>query len=775
MFENTLETFPWITSDNNIPSSINSDLNAILHQQWIKYCNSYYLINKDWNNHIRNFISSNNNKWLIYYRNIMNRIYNWDISYSQNIKDLISDKKLDNIFYIKLKDLFYFQMKKPWINELETENNYNSSARIFKQIFEESIDILENWDSIKIDFEYWDTSYSKLMKNMIFWKKMMFQNYLESEELFNSFTDKLEFVEFYIKISTNSSKVNEIKAITKKNIEVYKNKFNSYVISKTKWSFFKLKNKIQMDSLIWSHGLIVPIQNKYSLNNKSKIVSYWSDITNNNLLKDQNKNYEITLWKIYKNNVIENKDYLVIKDKLLKNLNSILIGQSWSWKSYSWASVIAWKTIKAVKDFNNNLNNKYWSRIIILDPHAAFWNNIVDIISEYQLKNNVQNFSKKIYSKFEDDWNNYRILSFNPLHIPNIGELLNDKQKFLDELNHNSNSVLDWIKWYFNEWDFWARNQNLMKKFIEIFIILNLIQYNKYKDLKNKSTLTDKEKDLLLKASKLYSIWDIINVLIDIVQDWEIKDEIYDWIKDLINSWNNILEELWEDFFKYIEYLKNIVKKDKTFIESTINKLWVFNWSLYRTFWWCSLINYTLDLKDLYLKNSKIVEFISFDLWDYSSSEKSIITNFLTSYSYNLWTKRDLNDEKLGEISIYIDEVNSVLSSNNSIEILKNLFFEIRKYHFSINLAYQSCKQKWFSDLYSNAWHIITFSNSKSEIEFLLWDFNSWTNVEIDPNDIVNLNRWSFYVLLKTNNKNITLYCDWLDFNNESDLKMIIS
>ena len=73
-----------------------------------------------------------------------------------------------------------------------------------------------------------------------------------------------------------------------------------------------------------------------SINNKSKIIPYGLDITSNNLLKKQNENYEIILWKVFKNNIIENKDFLILNDNKLKNKHSIVIGQSWSWKSYFW-------------------------------------------------------------------------------------------------------------------------------------------------------------------------------------------------------------------------------------------------------------------------------------------------------------------------------------------------------------------------------------------------------------------------------------------------------
>lgn len=783
MKNKTIEVFSWLISDNYLSWAVTTDINSFAHQKRIKYKHNYILINENWENRIRNFIWSNNEKWLIFLKKTLDRLYNWDISYSKHFNNEILNKKLNKEFYIKLDNLFYYQIKKPWINELTTEWNYNSSSRIFKQILEESIDIINEWDIINIELVYWYTNYSKLWKNIVFWKKMIFQNYQENEELFSSFTDKLNFVEFYIKIYTNSDKIKEIKDIAKKNIDTYKSKYNSYTISDKKWSFLKLKNKIQIDSLI-SHSLCIPINNEYSINNKSKIINYGLDVTSNNLLKKQNDNCEITLWKIYKNNVIENKDYLVIKDKLLKNQHSLIIWQSWSGKSHSWAWIIAWKIIKSIKEFN--YDKKYWDRIIICDPHSAFWNNIADIIWKYQLKNKVDNYSSTMYQKkvlnnsnnLNKKWDiiQYKDLIFNPLFNTKLENYLNDKQLFLSELNLYSDNILNSIKWYFDESAFWARNQNLLKKIIEIFIVFNLVKYNKYRELIKKNTLTQEEKNILDKESIFFSIWDIINILVELVQDWDFREDIFDSIKDLINNSNTILEDLWENFFKYLEYLKLIVKSDKSFIESTINKLWVFSSSLYRTFWWwVHFTLYTINLEELYLKNSNKTDLIIFDLWDYSWNEKSIISNFITTYSYNFWTKRDLTDSRLWEISIYIDEVNSVLSSSNSIEVLKNLFFEIRKYGINLNLYYQNSKQKWFYDLYSNAWYIITFSNSKDEIDFLLWDFNSWTNTKIKANDIINLNRWSFYILLKTINKNLTLYCDWLDFNNQEDFTNIIS
>ncbi len=771
MLKNTLEIYPWKINNNYLSSSINNDLNSILNQEWIIYNNSYVLVNYNNKTTIRNFISSNNEKWLIYMKKVYDRLYNWDISYSNNFNKKILEKNLDNVFYVKLDKLFYFQIKKPWINELDTNNNYNSSSRIFKQIFEEASYVLNDWDVIKIDFEYRKTNYSKLWKNIAFWLKMLFKNQMENEELFSTFTDKLEFVECYIKISTNSSKFDEIKDITKKNFQVYKSKNNSFRLSKKKWSFLKLKNKLQIDSLI-SLSLLIPIHNEFSINNKSKIIPYWLDITSNNLLKKQNENYEVILGKIYKNNIIENKDYLILDDNKTKNKHSIVIWQSWSWKSYSLSPIIAWRIIKSIKEFD--YNKKYWNKILVLDPHSSFWNNITNIIKKYEQNNKVNNFKKIIYSRSYDDWYSCKKLLFNPLFVKDLWNYINNEDTFLDILNYNSDTILSAIKWFYDENSFWARNQNLLKIFINFLIILNLLKYENYKKSKEKYNLNDKEKQELLNNSMLFSIWDIIDILLELLQNQKLKDDIFDWLKILLNHENIFLQKIWDNFKNNVDYLIEITKKDKTFIESTINKLEIFKNSLYKTFWWCSFINYTLDLQDLYLENSNKVEFINFDLWDFSSKEKSIISNFLMSYSYYSWVKRDLFDKKLWEIFIYIDEVNSVLSSQNSIENLKNLFYEIRKYKINLNLFYQNSKQKGFNDLYSNTWYIITFSNSKDEVDYLIWDFNSWSISEINPNDIINLNRWSFYILLKTINKNITLSCDWLDFNNEEDLKNII-
>ena len=40
---------------------------------------------------------------------------------------------------------------------------------------------------------------------------------------------------------------------------------------------------------------------------------------------NKNENYEVILGKIYKNNIIENKDYLILDDNKTKNKHSIVI------------------------------------------------------------------------------------------------------------------------------------------------------------------------------------------------------------------------------------------------------------------------------------------------------------------------------------------------------------------------------------------------------------------------------------------------------------------
>lgn len=542
----TLEKFPWSTLDNNLSSSINSDLNSILSQIWIVYYSNYFLINENWKKIIRNFIWSNDEKWLIYMKKFYDRLYNGDIAYSKNFDNSIFNKKLDKSFYIKLDSLFYLQLKKPWINELDTQWNYNSSSRIFKQIFEESLELLDDWEVIRIDFEYQKTNYSKFWKNIVFWLKSLFiNNELELEELYSSFSDKLKFVEFYIKISTNSQKYKDIRDIAYKNFQVYENKFNKYKLENSKWSFLKLKNKIQIDSLI-SHSLIIPIHNHISLNNKSKLIPYWIDITNNNFLKNQNKNYEIIIWKVFKNNIIENKDFLILNDNQLKNKHSIIIGQSWSWKSYSLSPIIASRVIKSIKEFN--YDKKYWDKIIVIDPHSSFWNNITNIISKYEKNNKVNNFKKTIYSKNFDDWIEYKKLIFNPLFVKDLSSYLDNEDKFLDLLNYNSDTILSAIKWFYDENAFWPRNQNLLKFFLNFLIILNLLKYENYKAIKNKESLDDIEKDDLLNNSMLYSIWDIVDILLELLQNQRLKDNIFNWLKELLNNKNFILQKLWENF-----------------------------------------------------------------------------------------------------------------------------------------------------------------------------------------------------------------------------------
>lgn len=768
-----LEIFPWSIWDNYLSSSVNSDFNSILHQKWIKYCNSYFITNKDNKISIRNFITSNTENGIIYMRKLYDRLYNNNISYSESSDKKIFRQELEKSVYVNLKNIFYLQLKKPWINELWIVWNYNNSSRIFQQFFEEISDIIGNNETVRIDFSYWYTNYSKLWKNIVFWWKLfLINNEIEKEELFWSFTDKLEFIKFSLKVSSNSKRFNEIIKILRKNLEVYSNKFNSYKINKKNWSFLNLKNKLQIDTLI-SHSLNIPIYNNFSINNKSRIIEYWSETTNNSLIKGNNKWYDIILWKVYKNNVIENKELLILDDTILKNKHSIVIWQSWSGKSYTLAPIIAQRVIKSNKEFD--VYNKYWDKIIVLDPHSSFWTNITDIIKKYKAFDNNCNIKKILYSKNKEDWFSYKKLVFNPLFIKNLNYFLNNNEKFNEILNYHSDSILASIKGFYSEWDFGARNQNLLKNFVSFFIVINVLKYKRYLELKNKENITENEKEELLSNSIMLSIWDIVDILVWILQNWTLESNIFDYLKILLNNSNKVLSNLWEKFKKDIEYIVTITKKEKNYIESTINKLEIFRNSLYKTFGACSLINYTLDLQDLFLKNSNNTEFISFDFWDYSSKEKSIISNFIMTYSYYFWVSRDLFNEKLWEIYIYIDEVNSILSSQNSVENLKNLFYEIRKYKINLNLFYQNSKQKGFDDLYSNTGYVITFSNSWEEVDYIINDFNSWTKQIINSNDIINLSRWVFYILLKLNDKNITLYCQWLDFNNKRDFNNIIS
>lgn len=767
----TLEIIPWKINEIFQLSSINSDLNSILHQKGLIFKNIFILENINWNVYLKQFIESNKETWINFIKWFYDKLFNWDISYSRNSQQWKMDYNNYKKLNISLEKPFYFQLKKPWVEELSSWN-YTYSSRVIKEIIEEFKDYLEENEKVIFEFEYWYTNYSKIMKNIFYWLKMFFQNQTENEELFSSFTDKLEFVKFNFSIYNNSKNHEKLKEVVRKNLWVYGNKFNRYVINKT--SFFRnLYQKIQIDTLV-SQSLNIPIQNNISKNNKTRIIPFARNIIENNMIKTKEKNDWVIIWKINKDNIKENKKLLCVNKNDLKNSHGLLVWGTGSWKSHSSVTMNCGEIFKSVE---NKKTNDYWSKFILVDPNSSLLLNINKVLKEYK-KPNLNNLEIVNYSKTKNEnITNSKTLVFNPLLIKDLYNYTDNNDKFIDILNLHTETILESIKWTFDNSSFWANNQDILIIMLEFLILLNNEKYSKYKDFSkidnsnfNKNQIEEYEESLIL-----FSIWDIVDILSWMLLNNKLLSPFDDLISNIITKWWFVWKK-WEYILEKIEYFLTLSKKDVALFNSTINKLKIYKDSLRKTFGSWNIWNITLDLKDLFLKNENITHFIWFDLWDFSQKEKEIVTSFIINYSYYFWTKRDQFNKNLWNINLIIDEFWSLVWWENIISSLGKSMAQTRKFKLSYSLYYQDLtSQKWVREIYENIWYIIVFSISDKQAEFLINDLNSWSNVILEKKDLINQNRWEFKILLKTKNENITLSWEALDFNNPNELKIILN
>lgn len=767
----TLEIMPWKINEIFQLSSINSDLNSILHQKWLIFKNIFILENINWNVYLKQFIESNKETWINFIKGFYDKLFNWDISYSRNSQQWKIDYNNYKKLNISLEKPFYFQLKKPWVEELSSWN-YTYSSRVIKEIIEEFKDYLEENEKVIFEFEYWYTTYSKIMKNIFYWIKMFFQNQAENEELFWSFTDKLEFVKFNFSIYNNSKNHEKLKEVVRKNLWVYWNKFNRYAINNT--SFFRnLYQKIQIDTLV-SQSLNIPIQNNISKNNKTRIIPYWRNIIENNMIKTKEKNDWVIIWKINKDNIKENKKLLCINKNDLKNSHQILVWGSGSWKSYSSCSMTCWEIFKTIE---NKKVNDYWSKFILIDPNTSLLLNINKVLKEYK-KPNINNLEIINYSKTKNDnLTNSKALVFNPLLLKDLYDYNANNDKFIDILNLHTETILESIKWTFDNSSFGANNQEILSVMLEFLILLNDEKYSKYREFSkiDNSNFSKKQIEEYEESLMLFSIWDIVDILTWMLLNNKLLSPFDDLLSNIITKWWFIWKK-WEFILEKMEYFLTLSKKDVALFNSTINKLKIYKDSLRKTFWSWNIWNITLDLKDLFLKNENITHFIWFDLWDFSQKEKEIITSFIINYSYYFWTKRDQFNKNLWQINLIIDEFWSLVWWENIISSLWKSMAQTRKFKLSYSLYYQDLtSQKWVREIYENIWYIIVFSISDKQAEFLINDLNSWSNVILEKKDLINQNRWEFKILLKTKNENITLSGEALDFNNQNELKIILN
>lgn len=281
-----LEVFTWEINQEILLSSLNTDINNLvsIDQKKEIYENNIILTNKNWKKVIRNFIWSKKLTWLTFLKSIYDKLYN-EISYSNKIEyDLFGDDNYNNFININLKNSYVLNVKKPGLDDFD-DRKYKTSFSVINFLNEFS-EFLEEWEYLKFTFSYKYTNTSNIYKNFIYNIKSVWMNEKKEEELFSSYTDKINYFMFDINISTNTKKRKVLVNMIKKSFNNYQNWFNKFNISTSRFTipitFFDIYSKLQVDFLIW-WWLFFLINNQYSKKWK-KIITYNNNLIEKNLI-----------------------------------------------------------------------------------------------------------------------------------------------------------------------------------------------------------------------------------------------------------------------------------------------------------------------------------------------------------------------------------------------------------------------------------------------------------------------------------------------------------
>jgi hypothetical protein len=273
-----LELFPWTVWENFNNSSINVDLDNLIRQKDEIYEINIFLTNYDNRKQVRYFIWGSSLNSLEYLRWFYNHLFKNNVSYTNIIDDSLFEFNVFNQFYTAwLKNIHYFQMKKPWINDISQD--YQSSNRIFAEIINEFSSFIWNNEILRIKFNFKGTSYSKLLKHICFnFKELFIKNERQIEELESNFSDKLSFFLWKIHLFSNTKREKELEGIINKNFSTYDNKFNWYRVKKSNRKLptflFNQYHKYQSDILLNHWNILAPFDSNFIKKNRVLIIPY---------------------------------------------------------------------------------------------------------------------------------------------------------------------------------------------------------------------------------------------------------------------------------------------------------------------------------------------------------------------------------------------------------------------------------------------------------------------------------------------------------------------
>lgn len=777
----TYEAFPRKIEDEAfLLASIKTEMNGLVNIK-AEYSFKYLLFRSESGIYLKQYFSSSSEAWVSFLLNFYEKLYAWNIAFRKVNNPVISSKP-DHYYSINLKQNSVFQPKKPGEIGL---NTFASSAWLIENVLNETSLVLKQGEFVQFEFKIIPSSCDRISKEILYTIKEIWKSEEYKEELRWSFTDKLGFFLFDLRVCHNLKNEKVFWDILYKNIRLYDSNWNYYEYRYSNKKYPKIADryrKWQIDHFL-AHGLISLISenNRYTKKLPSSIIPINPSLSLNNGTWKKKWEYKTFLGKAFRDLRLNNQEYVSAEKHLFKNGHIITIWWTGAWKSFSGSSIMGFDLVKSI--INDRINfekdRSPRSQYIFIDPHYSLAGNIYKILSIFNFDSNY-----KYYSDFEiieyqkenntDDSLNFLSLplirtklTFNPLYSGKLD--ISNPSKCLKDIDKMTSACLDGIRATHTKTSFWPQNSDILWTVIRLFVIFNTLrnEANKKSDDKADSYV------------RMLNLGDIHSFLEDMEITKSLPNEFKDDFRDGLNHTEEEIRNTVNKLKKKINYYLEQLNKNAGYLSSSINKVAIYWMNLKETFGSGTFHkNYSLDITDFFIKKDyERTKIHFFNLGDFSIDEKNIIAGFLLSYAYHYGTTRDHTDKKnLVQTSIIIDEASAILNGEYILGIIASSLAEVRKHWFSFHFLFQSIDQQAFSLIYPNIWYMFVFSVDHRQAELILDDLNSgcpWKLIQ--PNDIINNQRWRFYGFFKfVNGWNSTLLIEGFSMD-EAEIKYLIS
>ncbi|MDD2892195.1 MAG: DUF87 domain-containing protein [Candidatus Gracilibacteria bacterium] len=780
----TYEVFPRRIEDETfLLASIKTDMNGLVNIK-AEYTFKYLLFRNETGIYLKQYISSNSEAGISFLLNFYEKLYSGSIAFKKVNNPLLLHRS-KHYYSIKTNHSHVFQICKPGEIGL---NTFSSSTGLIENVFNETALILKQGEFTQFEFKIIPSSYDQLTKAFLYTIKEIGKSEEYKEQLNGSFTDKLGFFLFDLKICHNLDNEKVFGEILYKNLRLYDSNWNYYEYKYSNKDYPKVANRYrkgQMDMFL-SHGLVSLISenNRYVKKLPSSIIPISPTLALNNGTGKKKGAYKTFIGKGFRDLRLNNQEYVALDLENLKNQHSIILGGTGAGKSFTTSQMIGFDTIKTIMDDKKKFEEGELlpkSQVVIEDPHGSLKKNFYGMLSifnqetflqnmgNFQITEYVKNLNKEIIEENLKDLPFKRSkLVFNPLYLGDLKT--SDPDEFLRQVNKASESCLDSIKGIYDETSFGAQNSEILFTVIKLFVIFNGLKIEANKNLDTGKNNEDK---------KIFTLSDIHKFL----KYLEIHKSLPDWIKEDfkrgLNSEHSEIALEVAELKENIEYYLTQLQKNSGYLSSSINKVSDFSGGLKETFGGnTNTENYSLSLEEFFLKNDyQKTNIYFFDLGDFTQKEKAIVSSFILAYSYHYGTVRNYQNKKnLTKTSVWIDEADVILHGANILNIVASELSQVRKFGFQFSFFYQSVDQEAFRLIYPNIGFMLVFSVDNKQFDLIGPDLNSGCFLkQLEAKDIINNQRGRFYGFFKfINGGNSTVLIEGFGMNTK-EIKYLIS